>query len=96
MARATRAAGLEKLTPAEREALLRARAAGILFVAAAGNDGANMELLAHYPASYRLENVIAVANSTSRDDAALSTNFGAGSVELFAPGSSPTTTSAPP
>jgi subtilisin family serine protease/outer membrane protein assembly factor BamB len=73
--------------PAEREALLRARAAGILFVAAAGNDGANMELLAHYPASYRLENVIAVANSTSRDDAALSTNFGAGSVELFAPGS---------
>ncbi len=73
--------------PAERDAILRARAAGILFVAAAGNDAANMELLAHYPASYRLENVVAVANSTNRDDASISTNFGAGSVELFAPGS---------
>ena len=72
--------------PAEREAILRARAAGIIFVAAAGNDAANMELLAHYPASYRLENVISVANSTARDDASISTNFGAGSVELFAPG----------
>ncbi|MEY4090406.1 MAG: hypothetical protein RJB55_2677 [Verrucomicrobiota bacterium] len=72
--------------PAEREAILRARAAGIIFVAAAGNDAANMELLAHYPASYRLENVISVANSTARDDASISSNFGAGSVELFAPG----------
>ena len=72
--------------PAERDAILAARAAGILFVAAAGNDAANMELLAHYPASYRLENVVAVANSTARDDASISTNFGAGSVELFAPG----------
>ncbi len=72
--------------PAEREAILRARTAGIIFVAAAGNDAANMELLAHYPASYRLENVIAVANATGRDDASISTNFGAGSVELFAPG----------
>ena len=72
--------------PAEHEAILRARAAGVIFVAAAGNDAANMELLAHYPASYRLENVIAVANSTARDDASISSNFGAGSVELFAPG----------
>ena len=73
--------------PAERDAILRARAAGIIFVAASGNEASNMELLAHYPASYRLENVIAVANSTNRDDASINTNYGAGSVELFAPGS---------
>ncbi len=72
---------------AERDAILRARAAGIIFVAASGNDAANLELLAHYPASYRLENIVAVANSTNRDDASISTNYGAGSVELFAPGS---------
>jgi outer membrane protein assembly factor BamB len=71
---------------AERDAIMRARAAGIAFVAAAGNEAANLELRAHYPASYRLENVIAVANSTNRDDAEISTNYGAGSVELFAPG----------
>ena len=73
--------------PAEFDAVRQARDAGIIFVAAAGNDGADMDLLAHYPASFRLENVIAVGNSTSRDDVSLGTNFGSGSVELFAPGS---------
>lgn len=72
---------------AEFLAVRRARDAGIIFVAAAGNDAANMDLLAHYPASHRLENVIAVANATNRDDLPVSTNFGSGSVELFAPGS---------
>ncbi|MFM9030777.1 MAG: S8 family serine peptidase, partial [Opitutaceae bacterium] len=84
--RGAAAGPVTQFDPAEREAILRARAAGIIFVAAAGNDAANMELLAHYPASYRLENVISVANSTARDDASISSNFGAGSVELFAPG----------
>src|SRR5688572_7931413 len=78
---------LTQFDPAEFDAVRQARDAGIIFVAAAGNDGADMDLLAHYPASFRLENVIAVANSTSRDDVPLGTNFGSGSVELFAPGS---------
>ncbi|MBI5693427.1 MAG: S8 family serine peptidase [Verrucomicrobia bacterium] len=72
--------------PAQRDAIQRARAAGILFVAAAGNESHNMELLAHYPASHRLDNVVAVAASTNRDDAAIFTNYGPGTVELFAPG----------
>ena len=78
---------LTQFDPAEFDAVRQARDAGIIFVAAAGNDGADMDLLAHYPASFRLENVIAVANSTARDDVPIGTNFGSGSVELFAPGS---------
>ncbi len=72
--------------PAEYDAIRKARDAGIIFVAAAGNDAADMDLLAHYPASHRLENVLSVANATNRDDRPVSTNFGSGSVELFAPG----------
>lgn len=72
--------------PAEFDAVRQARDAGIIFVAAAGNDGADLDLLAHYPASYRLENVVAVGNSANRDEPSPSSNFGSGSVELFAPG----------
>ena len=72
--------------PAEFDAVRQARDAGIIFVAAAGNDAADLDLLAHYPASYRLENVVAVGNSANRDEASPASNFGSGSVELFAPG----------
>lgn len=71
---------------AQRDAVVRARDAGIIFVAAAGNDGVNTDLLAHYPSNHRLENVVAVGMSTNRDDLPVSTNYGSGSVELFAPG----------
>lgn len=71
---------------AQRDAVVRARDAGIIFVAAAGNDGVNTDLLAHYPSSHRLENVLAVGMSTNRDDLPVTSNYGSGSVELFAPG----------
>lgn len=71
---------------AELEAIRRARAADIVFVAAAGNDGLNMDVSRAYPASYPLENIVAVGNSTELDDPAASSNFGSGAVELFAPG----------
>lgn len=71
---------------AELEAIRRARDAGIVFVAAAGNDGLNMDVSRAYPASYPLENIIAVGNSTNLEDPAPSSNFGSGAVELFAPG----------
>jgi outer membrane protein assembly factor BamB/subtilisin family serine protease len=72
---------------AELEAIRRARNAGIVFVAAAGNDGLNMDISRAYPASYPLENIIAVGNSTSLDDPSPTSNFGSGAVEIFAPGS---------
>ena len=59
---------------AERAAMRRARDAGIIFVAAAGNDGANLDVSPHYPASYPLDNVIAVGNSDRRDSASATSN----------------------
>jgi subtilisin family serine protease len=60
----------KNFSQAELEAIRRARNAGIIFVAAAGNDGLNMDISRAYPASYPLENIIAVGNSTSLDDPA--------------------------
>jgi len=57
-----------------------------LFVAAAGNDGADNSTQPHYPSSYDLDNVISVAAS-GRDDALASfSNYGSSSVDLAAPG----------
>jgi subtilisin family serine protease len=70
------------------ESVQRARDAGVLFVAAAGNDASSNDLYPSYPASYNAEctNVLAVANSTDRDRLGFLSNFGANSVDLAAPG----------
>lgn len=70
----------------ELDAIARARDAGIIFVAAAGNDASNMDLTRHYPASFPLDNIVAVGSSTKLDDASTFSNYGSGAVELFAPG----------
>ena len=57
-----------------------------LFVAAAGNDGLDTDVTPHYPAAYDLDNVVSVAASTSDDQLAGFSNYGAGSVDLAAPG----------
>ena len=59
---------------------------GILFCAAAGNDGANNDSVMTYPADYRLTNMIVVAATDSRDNLASFSNFGAANVDLGAPG----------
>lgn len=59
---------------------------GVLFIAAAGNAGTDNDSSPSYPASYEVENVIAVANNTSSDRLASSANFGKNSVHLAAPG----------
>lgn len=71
-----------------RDAISRADAVGHLFVAAAGNDGANNNKRPYYPASYNLPNIISVASSDNRDALSSFSNFGASSVDLAAPGSS--------
>lgn len=68
------------------DAIENADAAGHLFVAAAGNDGANNDTTASYPANYNLPNVISVAATDNRDTLAAFSNFGAKSVDLAAPG----------
>ena len=47
-----------------RAAIERAEAAGVLFVAAAGNSGSNNDEDPHYPSSYDVGNVLAVASVT--------------------------------
>lgn len=68
------------------EVMNRVEQAGILFVAAAGNDHANNDADPMYPASYRQENVIAVAASNRSDDIARFSNWGVKLVHLAAPG----------
>lgn len=70
------------------DAVEAAGAAGMLFVAAAGNEATDNDVFAHYPSSLTLSNVIAVANTDVSDDLAGSSNYGSVSVDLAAPGSS--------
>lgn len=70
------------------DVIAAARAEGILFVAAAGNSGMDTDTLGSefYPADYTLDNVVTVGASDSFDWRAYFSNFGSGSVGIFAPG----------
>ena len=59
---------------------------GHLIIAAAGNQSRDIEATPFYPASYSLENIIAVGASDSNDERADISNSGAESVDIFAPG----------
>ncbi len=59
---------------------------GMLFVAAAGNDGADNDEDPHYPSSYELDNIVSVAATTQSDSLAYFSNYGSCSVDLAAPG----------
>jgi len=67
-------------------ALSAANDAGVLFVAAAGNDGSDNDRSPSYPADYDLPNVISVGATDDADTLAGFSNFGAASVDLGAPG----------
>ncbi len=62
------------------------RASKSLYVAAAGNDGANNDAVPSYPASYNLPNIVAVAATDDTDALAYFSNYGATSVDIAAPG----------
>ena len=64
----------------------RARAAGILFVAAAGNEARNTDSSPNYPSGYASDNIVSVAATDSSDRLASFSNFGAATVDLGAPG----------
>jgi subtilisin family serine protease/DNA-binding beta-propeller fold protein YncE len=68
------------------DAILSAAAADSLFVASAGNDGTDNDFVPHYPSSYEAPNVVAVASTDDDDNKAISSNFGASTVDLGAPG----------
>ena len=58
-----------------------------LVVAAAGNDGQDIDKRPSYPASYVTPNIMAVASTTSGDKLSGFSNYGAKSVHVAAPGS---------
>jgi thermitase len=78
--------GSTQNSKALEDAIRAAGDAGILFVAAAGNNGTDNDKRAHYPSNYDLPNVISVA-ATDRTDALTSfSNFGVKTVHIAAPG----------
>lgn len=68
------------------EAVERASDAGITFVAAAANDGANNDTTNMYPANTPAANLIAVAASDPNDDKPSWSNYGKAKVHLASPG----------
>ena len=59
---------------------------GVLIVASAGNNGNNNDQTGHYPSSYTIDNIIAVAALDQAYELADFSNFGAESVDVGAPG----------
>ncbi len=82
---------------AERMAIEKSRDAGQLFIAAAGNSSMDNDVIPHYPSSFNVDNIIAVAsldrkwtNETHTAYVPIKSsfsNYGLKSVHLGAPGS---------
>jgi subtilisin family serine protease len=70
-----------------QDAIERANATDILFIAAAGNDGKDTEAITNYPSGYPNANVIAVASITSTGALSGFSNYAATKVDIGAPGS---------
>ncbi len=79
--------GGEDYTQGLLDAVVQSHEAGVLFVAAAGNDSESTDCVPEYPASFDVPNVISVA-STAKDDAFAGgySNYGRTTVDLGAPG----------
>jgi subtilisin family serine protease len=69
------------------DAIKAAKDKGIVFVAAAGNDGTNNDSKPSYPANYQVDNVISVASHTAQDALSSFSCFGKRTVHVAAPGS---------
>jgi subtilisin family serine protease len=68
------------------DAIADAQSAGLLFVAAAGNNSNNNDSNPSYPASYNLDSIVSVAAIDSNGNRASFSNYGATSVDIAAPG----------
>lgn len=68
------------------DAIKATKDAGILFVAAAGNDSKNNDGSPTYPATYNVDNIVSVAAIDNRSRIAKFSSFGAKTVHVSAPG----------
>ncbi len=69
-----------------KEVIAAGGAKGYLFVAAAGNDSSNNDKLATLPATYNLDNILAVAATGTSDSLASYSSYGQATVDIAAPG----------
>lgn len=70
-----------------QNAIERANAQGILFIAAAGNDSRDNDITPSYPSGYPNDNIISVAALDSSGNLAWYSQWGATTVDIGAPGS---------
>lgn len=68
------------------DAIGRANTAGIIFVAAAGNEANDNDANPSYPANYDVANVVSVAAVDRNRNMASFSNYGAATVDIAAPG----------
>lgn len=69
-----------------KAAIEKASQAGVLFVAAAGNDSLDNDKAMNYPSSYPVANIVAVAAANNDGSPAWFSNYGKETVDLAAPG----------
>ncbi|MBR6503722.1 MAG: S8 family serine peptidase [Firmicutes bacterium] len=78
---------LSLCSDANDHALYRAIAgSSMLFITASGNTGSDIDKTPSYPASYDLDNIIAVANMSADGNLEVTSNYGVNSVDIAAPG----------
>lgn len=79
--------GGDDFSPAIRKAIIAALRKDVLVVVSAGNDLRNIDMIPHYPASMKLDNIISVAATNASDTFAGGySNVGPESVDVAAPG----------
>jgi thermitase len=80
--------GGPEFSESEYLALKKAESKGILFVAAAGNERQDIDLVEnhYYPCSYRLNNMICVSSTDINNKLLRSSNWGKNYVDVAAPG----------
>lgn len=75
--------------PVIKKAIERAEKAGVLFVAAAGNDkvfSRDNDMVGQYPTNYKLSNILSVASIKPDSELSSFSHFGRTSVHIAAPG----------
>jgi thermitase len=79
-------AGGKRPSRLERDAIAAAGARGVLFIAAAGNEGSNSDQSGYFPADYDLPNIVSVTAVDPSIQVLKTSNYGSRSVSVAAPG----------
>lgn len=78
--------GGSEFTQSMQDAIAAADAAGVGFIAAAGNDGTNNDVIPNYPCNFPVPNIISVAATDYTDTLSWFSCYGSQTVHLGAPG----------